>query len=266
MYRSRMKAPTGAAIDEPAASRLWAPRQHGAWPMLAIPLLLGISVSRFDGWQLVLAGAAASGYLASATAQAWRRARNRQKYWFALLVYSGTFTALGLALTVSHPALWVALLVLAPAAAVTSLLSRPGRPRGVIESLAQVAQALVLVPAAAYLAGPLDDSRVALATLVAGLYLTGTVLVVRSVIRERGNARFVVLSIGYHAIAAITASLLLPDAYAVLFVALAARAIVLPIVERHLADTAHPLRPIRVGMVEILASVCLVGLSLASPL
>jgi hypothetical protein len=60
--------------------------------------------------------------------------------------------------------------------------------------------------------------------------------------------------------------LLLPAAHAVLFVALAARAIVLPIVERRLSDTAHPLRPIGVGMVEMVASVCLVGLCLASPL
>jgi hypothetical protein len=234
--------------------------------MLAIPLLLGISVSRFDSWQFVLAGAAASGYLVSATAQTWRRARSRQKYRFALLAYGGTFAALGLALTISHPALCLALLVLLPAAAVTLLLSRPGRPRSVSQSLAQIAQALVLVPAAAYLASPLDYSRVALATLAAGLYLTGTILVVRSVIRKKGSLRFAALSIGYHAIAAIAALLLLPAAHAVLFVALAARAIVLPIVERRLSDTAHPLRPIGVGMVEMVASVCLVGLCLASPL
>jgi hypothetical protein len=234
--------------------------------MLAIPLLLGISVSRFNGWQLVLAGAAASGYLASATAQRWRRARNRQRYRFSLLVYGGTFAAFSLAVVISHPALCLALLVLLPAAAVTLLLSRPGHPRGVSESLAQVVQALVLVPAAAYLAGPLDDSRVALATLAAGLYLVGAVLLVRSVIRERGNFRFAALSIGYHGIAAITALLLLPAAYAMLFVALTVRAIVLPIVERRLADTARPMQPIQVGTVEMVASACLVGLCLARPL
>jgi len=265
-YRGRVNALTGTAKGKAAAPRLWVPRQHGAWPMLAIPLLLGISVSRFDGWQLALAGAAAGGYLTSATAQTWRRARNRQKYRSPLLVYGATFSALSLALTISHPALFLALLVLLPAAAVTVSLSRPGRPRGVIEGLAQVAQALVLVPAAAYLAGPLDDSRVALAALAAGLYLAGTVLTVRSVIRERGNLRFAALSIGYHTIAAITALLLLPVAYAVLFVALAIRALALPIAERRLADTAHPLRPTEVGMLEIVASVCLVGLCLARPL
>jgi Flp pilus assembly protein TadB len=234
--------------------------------MLAVPLLLGISISRFNGWQLALAGAAASGYLTSATAQTWRRARKRRKYRSALLIYGSVFAALSLILIVWHPALCLALLALIPAAAVTVWLSRPGRPRGVSESLAQVAEALVLVPAAAYLAGPLDESRVALTTLAAGLYLAGTVLAVRSVIRERGNSRFAALSIGYHAVAALVALLLLPGAYAVLFVALAARALALPIAERRLANTAHPLRPAGVGMVEIVASVCLVGLCFARPL
>lgn len=234
--------------------------------MLAVPLLLGISISRFNGWQLVLAGAAASGYLTSATAQTWRRARKRGKYRSAFLLYGSVFTAFGLALVIGHPALGLALLVLIPAAAAVVWLSRPGRPRGVSESLAQVAEALVLVPAAAYLAGPLDQSRVALTTLAAGLYLAGTVLAVRSVIRERGNSRFAAFSIGYHTVAALVALLLLPGAYAALFVALAVRALALPITERRLANTAHPLRPVSVGMVEIVASVCLVGLCFARPL
>lgn len=261
-----MNAPTGAAMEKDAAPRLWIPRQYGAWPMLAIPLLLGISVSRFEGWQLALAGAAVGGYLTSATAQTWRRARNRRKYRTSLLIYGATFTAVGVALLISHPALSLVLLVLLPAAAVTLLVSRSGRPRGVIEGLAQVAQALVLVPAAAYLAGPLDNSRVALATLAGGLYLVGTILTVRSVIRERGNPRFAALSIGYHTIVAVAALLLFPAAYAVFFVALAVRALALPLAERRLTGTAHPLRPIKVGMVEIVASVCLVGLCFAKPL
>ena len=263
---TRVNALADNAKGETAAPRLWIPRQHGAWPMLAIPLLLGISVSRFNGWQLAIAGAAASGYLTSATAQTWRLARSCRKYRSTLLVYSSVFVAFSLALAISHPALCLALLVLLPATAVTVSLSRPGRPRGAIEGLAQVVEALVLIPAAAYLAGPLDDSRVALATLAAGLYLAGTVLTVRSVIRERGNSRFAALSVGYHAIAAITALLLLPGAYAVLFVALAVRALALPIAERRLASTAHRLRATEVGMVEIVASVLLVGLCFARPL
>jgi hypothetical protein len=261
-----MSQPFDAESSHGPASKMWVPRQHGAWAMLALPFLVGISASRFDGWQLVLAGAAVSGYLASATAQIWRRAYNRARYRLPLLVYGGAFAVLGLVLAASHPPLLLTLLVLLPAAAIAVLLSQPGHPRSVGEGLAQAAQALVLVPATAYLAGPLIESRVVFSTLVAGLYLTGTVLVVRSVIRERGNVRFVALSVGYHVTAAICAALLLPAPYAILFVVLACRAIALPLVERRLAHTGRPLRPVNVGLVEMLASACLVGLCLAAPL
>jgi hypothetical protein len=49
-------------------------------------------------------------------------------------------------------------------------------------------------------------------------------------------------------------------------VVLACRAIALPLVERRLAHTGRPLRPVNVGLVEMLASACLVGLCLAAPL
>jgi hypothetical protein len=44
----------------PAASawRLWVPRQHGAWAMLAVPLLLGIAATAPSPWHLLLGIAA----------------------------------------------------------------------------------------------------------------------------------------------------------------------------------------------------------------
>ena len=75
----------------------------------------------------------------------------------------------------------------------------PERRRDLANSLAQTAIALVLVPAAAYVSGAWETEAVVRATLVAAGYLVGTVLVVRSVIRERGNRGFVALSVGFHA-------------------------------------------------------------------
>ncbi len=39
-----------------AGHRLWIPRQHGAWAMLLLPLLLGVAASTPDPWQLVVGG------------------------------------------------------------------------------------------------------------------------------------------------------------------------------------------------------------------
>jgi hypothetical protein len=92
------------------------------------------------------------------------------------------------------------------------------------------------------------------------------VLVVRSVLRERGNEAFAAWSVGFHLAVTLLAILLLPSGYALLAAALMARAIALPVVQRRRASGAHPLRPIQVGMVEIAASVAVVVVSFAIPL
>jgi amino acid transporter len=93
----------------------------------------------------------------------------------------------------------------------------------------------------------------------------GTVFVVRSVIRERGNRAFAGLSVGFHVACAIAAAAALAWPYALYFVGLTGRAIALPAVERRAAGGPRPLRPIHVGIVEIVASTVLVILAFAVP-
>lgn len=257
-------APEAAAGRSPA--RPWFPRQHGAWAMLAVPLLLGIAVTTPAGWHLVLALAAVTGYLAAATAQAWLRARKRPSFIPSLAAYAAIFSASSLALLRTFPELVLAAVVVVPMGALVFGGARPGTPRDLVNSLAQTAIALTLVPAAALVSGSWELDAVVRATLVAGGYLIGTVLVVRSVIRQRGNRGFAALSIGFHVAATVLAVATLPWPYAVYFAALTGRAAMLPLAERRLAGTARPLRPVQVGMVEIAASTALVVLAFAVPL
>jgi hypothetical protein len=233
--------------------------------MLAVPFLLGIAASRPDPWQLVLAATAVTGYLASAAAQARLRARRRDGSPVSLLTYGALFGVSGLVLVVTHPALLAGLAVLIPAGAITLGGARPGTRRDLANSLAQVAQALVLVPAAALVSGAFDGGRVVAATLVGAAYLVGTVLVVRSVIRERDNRAFAAASISFHGALVLGAVAFLPLAYAVLAAALAARAATLPAIQRRLAGTPRPLRPVQVGVVEIVAAAAVVLVAFAVP-
>ena len=244
------------------ARTLWFPHQHGAWAMLAVPLLLGIAATAPSPWHLALVAAAVAGYLAAATAQAWLRARRRPSFVPAHVV----FAALGALLVLAFPALLLAVVVVVPAGALVVGGARPGTPRDLANSLAQTAIALVLAPAAAHLSGAWEADPVLRATLVAAGYLGGTVLVVRSVIRERGNRGFTALSVGFHAALVVLAAVFLPWPYAALAAGLTARAIALPLLERRRAGTARPLRPIHVGLVEIVASTALVVLAFAIPL
>lgn len=248
------------------ARTLWFPHQHGAWAMLAVPLLLGIAATVPSPWHLALTVAAVAGYLAAATAQAWLRARRRPSFVPSLALYGGVFAAAGALLVLAFPALLLAVVVVVPAGALVVGGARPGTPRDLANSLAQTAIALVLAPAAAHLSGAWEADAVLRATLVAAGYLGGTVLVVRSVIRERGNRGFTALSVGFHAALVVLAAVFLPWPYAAYAAGLTARAIALPLVERRRAGTARPLRPVHVGIVEIVASTVLVVLAFAIPL
>jgi hypothetical protein len=234
--------------------------------MLLLPVLLGVAASRPAAWQVAVAGAALAGYLFSATLQAWSRARRPPAYRAPLAVYGAAFAALGLLLVVAFPALLATLVVVVPTALIVFRGAQPGSRRDLANSMAQVGQALVLVPAAACVSGEFDVGRVLAYTLVAAGYLVGTVLVVRSVLRERGNEAFAALSTGFHVALVVLAALALPAAYAVLALGLAARAAALPVIQRRLAAGPRPLRPVHVGIVEIVASIAVVVVAFAVPI
>jgi len=234
--------------------------------MLALPLLVGVAAVGATAWHGVLAVAALVGYLEAATVQAWLRARRRPSFVPSLVLYGAVFAASAVALVVAFPALLLLGVVLVPAGLVVIAGARPGTRRDLANSLGQTAIALALVPAAAIVSGAWDGPLVVAATAVAGGYLVGVVLVVRSVIRERGNRAFAAGSVGFHLLLVAGAALALPAAYAVLALALALRAAAIPALERRLAGTAHPLRPVHSGIVESFASAAVVLTAFLVPL
>ncbi len=251
------EAPGRPATAATRTKRSWMPHQHGAWAMLAVPLLLGVAASRPSGWHLLLAAAAVAGYLASATGQAWLRSRRRETLTLPLAVYLVAFTVLGLVLVAARPALLAGLLVLVPTTALITAGARPGTRRDLANSLAQAAQALVLVPGAALVSEAFEPGRVAVATAVAAAYLLGTVLVVRSMLRERDSVAAARRSAGYNAVLVLPAALLGP-AWVALAAGLAVRATALPVIGRRRTATGRPLKPIHVGLVELVAAVAVV--------
>lgn len=249
-----------------AGHRLWIPRQHGAWAMLLLPVLLGVAASRPSPWQLGVAVAALAAYLASATAQTWSRGRRPPAYRVPLAVYGSIAAVLGVVLLVAFPPLALAGVVVVPTAVIVFRGAQPGTRRDLANSLAQVAQALVLVPVTAWVSEAWDPRRVIACTLVAAGYQLGTVLVVRSVLRERGNGAFLALSTGFHALLVVGAAVALPPPYAALALGLAARAVALPVLQRRMAAGPRPMRPVHVGLTEMAASLAVVLVALLVPI
>ena len=85
-------------------------------------------------------------------------------------------------------------------------------------------------------------------------------------LRERGNRAFATLSAGFHVALVLAALIWLPLPYAVLAAGLTARAIALPIAQRRMAGGPRPLRPVHVGILEIVASVAVVAVAFLAPI
>jgi hypothetical protein len=224
-------------------TRQFVPPQHGAWAMLLVPWLAGVLTAGFRWAHLPLLGAWLAGYLLSYYVLQAVKTRRISRFRPQLLLYGPVAAALGLLVVALRPAL----LAYAPAYALLLALNvvyaRRRDERALLNDLVSVVQSCLMVFVAATTAGA-GPGRVAPAFFVVLLYFTGTVLYVKTMIRERGQASYYWTSVVYHALALGAAAVLGVPAAAV-FVLLLLRAAVLP---------RYRLTPKHVGLIEIAAS------------
>lgn len=231
------------------------PQQHGAWAFLAVPLVLGLVLAGATGVGLLFSAAwllayPASYYLGRAVIIRWRRgswtglARRELAAAVPWLVAEG---ALATILVLLRPWLLAVAVILAGAWWVSLWLARTGRERGVTNDLLLVLQAALAVPllwAVTVDAAPPVDAW--WAALVCAVFFAGSVLHVKSLIREADDRRWAIGSRLYNAAAlgmgVLSPWLLLP------FGAAAVRAFAVP------AGT----RPAIIGAVETVVSVLVV--------
>lgn len=259
------------------ARAAWIPKQHGAWAMLTVPLLVGAIRS---GWSLAhvpLTVCWIVGYLGFAAAGLWLRSGRKEVYLTPVLVYAGVSLVAGLALLALRPELAWWAPVFAPFAAVSLWYSSRRRDRALGNDVVTIlaASLMTLVAASAgrlgetgnALGAAVSDAPLVGSTLALALYFVGTSLYVKTLIRERGSRAYRWASIGYHAAAtvlwAVVPSLLpaelrppqLTQGLLVAFFAVTtARAAVL---------AGRRIRPMKVGLGEIALSVALALILLA---
>lgn len=238
--------------------------------MLALPVVVGAILRVQEGlpiavglWPVI--GCWFTGYLAFNAASGWLKAppRRRPAATPPVLVWTALAAVLGLgALALAGPWLLGWVVLFGPLVAAALWLAATRRERslagGALTVIAASLMTLVarfLTPAelAAAWGTPASHRALALTVLVLG-YQLGTVFTVKTMIRERGSARWLAASIGWHtawvALAGgLAASGVVGWAWPVLFLVLLARAWLLPA----LAAT-RPVRPLAVGLVEIAAT------------
>lgn len=242
----------------------WVPRQHGAWAMLALPLVVGAVHAGLQWWHLLLASAWAAGYLAFQAAGLWLRSRRRPRYLPPLRAYGVLAAILGGAVVAIEPGVLVWAPLYTVLLTVSLVLSWNRADRSLMNGLVTVLATSVMT-----LVAQAPHSPDAVAWWLAGAmaaYFTGSLLYVRTMIRERGNRALHATSVSFHALAlgAVTAGAVAvgePTAViagtAVVLALLTARALVVPL--------AWPgLRPLAVGLGELAASLALGAVLLAA--
>ncbi|BAL87705.1 hypothetical protein AMIS_24850 [Actinoplanes missouriensis 431] len=224
--------------------RQYVPPQHGAWAMLLLPYLAGTIVAGFRWPDVPLLGAWLAGYLLSYFVMQAIKSRRPQRYRAQITLYAPVTVVLAAPVLLACPRLLVFAPAYAALLAVNAWYAYRRRERALINDLASVVQSCLMVFVVAVVAGR-PAAEVVTPFLVVALYLTGTVLYVKTMIRERGNARYLRASVVFHAVAALCGFVVgvLPG---VVFTALLVRAWSLP---------GRSLTPKRVGLVEIGASV-----------
>lgn len=242
------------------------PSQHGAWAFLIVPLVLG-AVLGAGTW----AGAVfAVGWIAAYPASyfggraliyrirrgEWsRKARTELR---AAAPWAVAAAAAAVVLMLLQPLLLLAGVGIAGVWAVSLVLTWQGRERGILNDLLMVLLA-ASAPWLMWFSGagtPVQavPSGIVLACEVTALYFTGSVIHVKSLIREADDRRWHVASIGYHLVVLPVAFLLGPWLLLPFGFALVRTIVMRP-----------PLRPAVIGAVEIVASVLIVvGTVLAS--
>ncbi|MET8909745.1 YwiC-like family protein [Micromonospora sp. NPDC004551] len=220
----------------------WLPPQHGAWPMLLLPYAAAVGVTGLRWPHLFVLGIGLSGYLFSYYALLAVKTGRADRVRPQLLVYGGATALLGAPVLLARPAVLGYLPLYAVLLAVNAGHARRRRERALLNDLASVAQSLLMVFLVATVAEvpPADVIGVAAAV---GAYLGGAVLYVKTMIRERGSARYRWASLAYHLVALAVAVVAgWGPAVAAVFALLLLRAAVLP---------GRRLTPLRVGLIEM---------------
>lgn len=188
----------------------WLPNHHGAWGMLAIPFGLGalIGVPR-PGVALSLAITWFVGYFSYFAACLWLKVRWRTALLRPVAVYGVISALAGVTVLLQAPRLAQWAPVFLPLAITGLTLAAVHRERSLASGVVMTVAASLMLPVAAgysvmdvaagLRAANEQVTHALVSTVAVAAYFVGTVFVVKTLIRKRGDAGFARLSVGYHA-------------------------------------------------------------------
>lgn len=239
--------------------------------MLVVPFAVG-ALDVGPSWRhLPLLLTWLAGYFAFFATGLWLRSRRKARYWPPVRAYAVLTATLGLIVVAIEPDLLRWAVVFLPLVTVSLWCSWRRADRSLLNDGVTVVAACVMtvvvasvgthggetstpdLPGLTWLPGA-DQVRPWLLAALLLAYFAGTVLYVKTMIRDRGDRRRYALSVAYHAMVCVPAAAVNPW-FGLLFVALALRSAVVP-------KRWPGLTPAAIGAGEIVASITLGALLL----
>lgn len=183
----------------------WVPRYHGAWGMIIVPPLLGIIEGGARPPHVLLLATWWIGYFCFYAATLWFKSRFAQRFLRPVVTYGALTAVCGVATAVVAPYLWRWVPLFVPLVAVAGVEAWRRRERSVWSGFATVAAACLLLPvtwdvSTEGAAGFVGTAAVWLHTALLFGYFGGTVLYVKTNIRQRGSSGYLAASIVWHAV------------------------------------------------------------------
>ena len=181
--------------------------------MLALPFLLGVVLrvqqAGFAWYLPALALTWVIGYFTFFAASLWLKSGRKPRYRPAVLVYGAVTAAAGVVCVLASPPILGWLTVFAPLLGVGLWFAARRDERSVASGAATVSAAglMVLVVRHPDLRAVGLDAAAGVAAVCIG-YFFGTVLYVKTLIRERGSRAWLAASVGYHGVVAAVAAVL----------------------------------------------------------
>lgn len=203
------------------------PNQHGAWAMLIVPFLFGLSAGSFGWMQLLLFIGWLLIYLFSFPLLKWIKTGKTARYKQPVLVYGACLLPVVCALVWYRPALLLYGAALLPFFLIPAYYAKTKNERALLNDMVAVLLFSSFVYPVMYLGSGENWWHAHELFAISAVYFAGTVFYVKTVIREKNNPRFYAASLIYHlaavaAMGCIEPMLMLP--FGILFV----RAALLP--------------------------------------
>lgn len=184
----------------------WVPMYHGAWAMIIIPPLLAIAHSPWNPRALYLLAGWWIGYFAFYALSLYAKSRWKTRYLPATLTYGIASAAFLIMAWVHVPSLWVWLLPFALLATFALRASYRREERSLTSGFDTVAAASLILPVMWHYLNPSEvawlppsiPGIIWFLTLVCFTYFAGTVLYVKTNIRELGSWLYYGASVAWH--------------------------------------------------------------------